>query len=62
MKSKIGDLLTSADLIIDLICIVDLPSERASEYQHFKWSYDSLSPKTTNLGIFIILGGVKTYF
>ena len=54
MKSKIDDLLTSGDLIINLICIVDFPSEVASKYQHSKWSYDSLSSKTTNIGSVII--------
>ena len=61
-NSKIGDLLTSGDLTINLIGIVNLPSERASKYQHLKWSYDSLSSKSTNLGSVFIFGGVKTYF
>ena len=29
-KGKYGDLLTSSDLIMDLICINDLSSDRAS--------------------------------
>ena len=54
--------MTSGDLIIDLICIVDFASERASKYQHLKCLYDSFSSESINLGSVINFGGVKTYF
>ena len=44
-KGKLGDLLTSSDLIMDLICINDLSSDRTPQCQHLEWSHDSLCLK-----------------
>ena len=44
-KGKFGDLLTSSELIMDLICKNDISSDRAPQCQLSEWSHDSLCLK-----------------
>ena len=52
-KGRFGDLLTSSDLIMDLICTNDPSSDRAPSYQHFEGSHDPLSSRARTVDGFL---------
>ena len=58
-NSEVGDLLTSHDLIMEIICMIDLLSERAPTFKHFEWSYDLLPSETRVLRSILIIRGMK---